>query len=520
MERLAAPALAAVLLAVATLPAPAAAAEDDLQVTLPERRVGDRSDVHVRERVQLVLGGEVVSFQGVEEQTHTFELREMGLEWGDRRTVLVDNITLPNGDPFPNFRNIRGLATSTGEVVVSPYGFASAGIFTATSSILGTIEFQRKVKDTYTPSQLVHEPHTRLQEIVGDETLTVGTNVTEVVDHRPRFDLVERHHLNVTGQETVNGTPTLEAHLETERLEDGSWTESGLPATLWLADDRPVPLRTKVSVEGEYLEYDLTRNVTSFARGDRPVPWGQGEAPLRDGPVEPYERGALTGDGPPDGDAADHPFPLSDAVTWAKLLPTADGFQRFRLTHPDAVLVGAAFQTVEDAPEGTRHVWTLVYADQQDAAAVQVSRHVPDEPADEAAVHTSEDRITFVDGFPVDRLDGQPVLTLGQMADLQDRYAREDETDRVLAFGLGLDGDGELTMPTLLVSSNVTEGESSTFRSTGQVQTRGTLLDGRNGEATDVLFYEAWSESTTRLDLPPAAEPIADALPDGALVPT
>lgn len=512
MVRTLLPAVFASLLLAATLPAPAAAADQGtLSVDLPARGVGDRYRVHVEEEVRFPWGGEIVTFEDEETQIHTLSVRELPLSWGDRRQVLYVNVSLPAEDPFPSFRTPHAYALSTGEAVAAPVGWPIVGVATSVLSVAGSLELRARLKYTIGPTEIVHEPTTRLQEIVGDRTLTTETNFTRVVDHRPRFDLVQRFHLNATGTDTVDGTPTLRVRLTTERLEDGTWTEAGIPVTLWLADGKPVPLRVRSQVEEPPFRYELTQNVTVLERGDEPVPWGQGDPPRLEGPANPYEKGPVTADGPPDGDAADHPFPLSEAVTWAKLLPTADAFQRFLLKHPDAVLVRAAFQTVEGAPEGARHVWHLQYADEEASQGVRVTRHVPREPASSATFHTSEDWFTFPTTFPADRVDGQQVLTVGQMADLQDRYALEDETDRLLAFDLDVD-EGELGLDLVLQSANVSRSGTPYLEERGRTEARATILDGRTGEAEYHVFYEAWYRREARLD-PPEAPAAGEAVP-------
>lgn len=510
-HRLALPTAAALALVLATLPAPAAAAEDDLQVTLGERRAGDVYQVHVDEKSQFLWGGDVITFEDEEEQTHTLSLRELPLSWADRRQVLYVNVTTPAGDIFPDFRKPQAYALSTGEALLDPF-FSIAGVSTGVLTVAGSLEFRSQFRDIGAYTEIQHQPATRLQEIVDGETLTVGTEITEVVDHRPRFDRVERFHLNVTGTDTIEGTPTLQAQLTTERLQDGDWTEAGIPLTLWLADGAPVPLRVQTEVEEPPFRYELTQNQTVAERGDEVVPWGSGEAPRLDGPAQPYEKGPLSADGPTDGDAVDHPFPLSEAVKWARLLPTADGYQRWRLQHPDAVLVRASFQTAEDDTGTVHHGWNLQYADEEDSEGVQVTRHVPDEPASEAAFHTSDDWSTWPTTFPTDLVDGQQALTVAQMSALQDPYALQDETDRLLAFDLYVH-EGDLEMDVVLESANVTEEGTPYLDESSRIELRATLLEGRTGEARLHGFYEGWGSTNTTLDPQTPAASADDPVP-------
>lgn len=496
------------MLVLAGLPAGAmAASQDPIEVQIPEHRGGDIIGTHAEETWVRPSNGRIVRSHQVEDLRSTYSVRETGLTWNDTHRILHVNVRDVSSDEF-QFEQPYALDLTTGERVLQWAGFAVAFQFVGSFGLLGVVEQETEGEGNLTFVEFTSAPNVRLQQIVGDAVLTEDTNLTTVIDHRPRFDRVERYHLNVTGTDTVGDRETLVANLTAEVQRNGSWEDVGLPAKLWLADGLPVPVKTVIDIGQPPLAYRLERTLVSYERGQTPIPWGQGEPPRRDGPSTPYERSPLDREGPADGSASEAALPLSEAVFLAKTMPTAADFQAWLLQNPDAALV-AGTQEADPTPEGHLHRWTLTFADGDEAERVVVERRFVEGAPERAHVDTVEDASAPFDPPNIDPtlFDGQPALTIGQLLAFEENYARAIHDERIYGFSF-FENDGTLEGQ-LWIDTFRDERETGPAMGLLDANTsrtgRVTVFDAFDGQALLRIPYE--TNATLRTHIRPPATP-------------
>lgn len=326
------------------LPLAPTLAADTGSVHVPEYRIGDTWSIHTVETVTIPSLGGTYTYSDEYTESTTVALGRLRHAEGEALDVAWMNRSIQlTGYERPFFsRAARDLAT--GDALLSP-AILSYRYGPSSFSLLGIYEREDSYDDRIDYEYMVRRLTYDLRDVVGDAGLAPGASFARsFAAGGVQVDVA----LAGDAFETLAGRTVLKATLTEERTEDGV-AFPAQTATVWLADDVPVPVRTLVAASAHPVAYRRTSDLLAFSPGTTSFTIAHGPRPPA---VElGLERGPVTRDGPADGSVR-LDLPLSEAVA-AVRSPLGDPF-----ADPDAVVVQGAYLVTPTA-RGRIASWEL-----------------------------------------------------------------------------------------------------------------------------------------------------------------
>lgn len=273
-----------------------AGADASAPVRVPDWRVGDAWTVDVVSVSTFPFLDRQVTFRDEYRESAVVELGTLLYADGRPHEVAWSNrsILLPGYERPFLARHATDL--TTGESLLSP-AFLSYTYGPTSFDLLGLGVYRENGfwNDTLDLESFDPVPEVTLHALVGGVDLAPGVVVQRTLDFRPAHDVVVESTFTGLAYETLDGREALRGSLTQARTERGV-TGAPQEATLWLADDVPLPLRLVADAAAYPVSYHHEAVLLAYAPGGAPLPRGACDephgAPAPAVPVEtaPYGR--------------------------------------------------------------------------------------------------------------------------------------------------------------------------------------------------------------------------------------
>lgn len=215
-------------------------------------------------------------------------------------------------------------------------------------------------------------PTDELREVVQQEAgyEDVQLDVKHWVAERAKVNGLDAYALRLEMKGSANGYKI--ASLEGGSAREASATDAiqweGVQTT-WVSHESPYPLlveqaSTFRSTNGESGSFQTLRTLAEYKPGTTPVPWGQDRAThhYRER-NDDAQRTSGSQRYPADGTGSKLEYPLSAALASVNNDPTLLQFRLWRQGHPQAMLIGADYQSSSDTTGVRQSSWIFAFAE-------------------------------------------------------------------------------------------------------------------------------------------------------------